>query len=333
MTRTPVDLSRFPRIGAFTPPTPLAEMPRLREAVGARPRLFVKRDDATLVALGGNKVRKLDFVMADAREAGADTIVTWGSVQSNSCRQTAAFARRLGMECCLVLAGPNPPVRQGNLLVMTILGAVLHFIGEDADPEACALDLTEELRAAGRRPYCVHVGASVPLGALGYVESLAEIARQGEAAGVEIGHLFTASGSAGTQSGAIVGAAVSSPGLRIHGVAISRAASLQREKVAVLANGTFALLGLPDRIAPDAVIVHDEYYGGKYGVATPAGIEAIRLAARTEGLLLDPVYTGKAMAGMLDQLQRGNLDDAEAVVFIHTGGTPALFSHAERFQA
>lgn len=352
MTRIPLDLSRFPRIGAFHTPTPFEEMPRLRAAIGARPRLFVKRDDAALVGLGGNKTRKLDFVMADARQAGADLIVTWGGVQSNHCRQTAAFARRIGMDCHLILTGDEPAMRQGNLLLFTILGAELYFIGGDTDAEAFAHDLTRNLRCAGRKPYCVPIGASVPLGAIGYAESLVEVAQQAESMGVRVAHVFLASGSAGTQAGAIVGAAAAAiagtqadaasvmgagaaagaraslPGARVHGVSVSRSAQPQGELVAGLANGTFALLGMPERVAADQVIVHDQYYGSQYGVATPEGIEAIRLVARTEGLLLDPVYTGKAMAGMLDQLRRGNLDDAEAVVFIHTGGFPALFAQA-----
>jgi len=332
MTPRSLDLSRFPRVGVFPRPTPFEEMPNLRAAVGARPRLFIKRDDATLVGLGGNKTRKLDFVMADARNAGADVIVTWAGVQSNHCRQTLAFARRLGMDCHLVLTGDEPALRQGNLLIFTIMGAELHFIGEDGDAQAYATDLTEKLRAAGHRPYYVPIGASVPLGAIGYAESLVEVAQQSEALGVKAGHVFLATGSAGTQAGAIVGSRVASPTTRIHGVSVSRAAPPQQESVARLTNETFELLGLADRITPDDVIVHDQYYGERYGVATPEGIEAIKLLARTEGLILDPVYTGKGLAGLLDQLRRGNLDDADAVAFIHTGGFPAIFAQPEHFQ-
>lgn len=328
----PLDLSGFPRIGAFPRPTPLEELPNLRAALGARPRLFIKRDDATMVGLGGNKTRKLDFVMADAKAQGADVIVTWAGVQSNHCRQTLAFARRLGLDCHLVLTGDEPAVRQGNLLIFTVLGAHLHFIGEGGDPKAYAAGLVEELAARGGRPYLVPIGASVPLGALGYAESLVETAGQAERLGIRFGHAFLATGSAGTQAGAIVGARLASPWTKVHGVSVSREARPQQENVARLANETFALLGLAEAVTPEEVIVHDQYYGVRYGVATESCLAAIRLLAQTEGLVADPVYTGKAMAGLIDQLRRGHLDDAGAVVFIHTGGFPSLFAQAEHFQ-
>ncbi len=307
-------------------------MPRLRQAVGCKPRLFIKRDDTTIVGLGGNKTRKLDFVMADARNKSVDVVVTWAGVQSNHCRQTLAFARKLGMDCHLVLTGDEPPVRQGNLLIFTLLGAELHFIGEDGDPKAYSEELVRKLAAQGRRPYLVPIGASVPLGALGYVESVHEAAEQARHLGVRFGHGFLASGSAGTQAGAVVGAMTACLEMKVHGVSVSRDASSQSASVADLVNQTFAFLGLPQTVAASDIIVHDQYYGGKYGVATPEGLDAIRLLGRSEGLIIDPVYTGKAMAGMLDQLRRGNLDDADAVLFFHTGGFPALFAQAEHFQ-
>lgn len=326
------DIGRFARINAFPRPTPLEEMPRLRTALGCKPRLFVKRDDATVVGLGGNKNRKLDFVMADAQAQGADVIVTTAGIQSNHCRQTLAYARRLGMECHLVLTGDDPPERQGNLLLFTILGAELHFIGSEGDPGATMEVLATELRRDGRRPYVVPIGASVPLGALGYVESLMELGGQAKEAGIEIGHGFVASGSAGTQAGAEVGAREFCPGMRVHGISVSRDAEVQAEKVATLATATYQLLGLDETVTPGEITVHDNYYGGQYGVATPEGLEAIRLLGRTEGLVVDPVYTGKALAGMIDLLRRKVLDDAEAVAFFHTGGFPALFAQARHFQ-
>ncbi len=327
-----LDLAKFPRIGAFPRPTPLEEMTRLRQTVGCKPRLFIKRDDTTVVGLGGNKTRKLDFVMADAVSKGIDVVVTWAGVQSNHCRQTLAFARKLGMDCHLVLTGDEPPVRQGNLLLFTLLGAELHFIGEDGDAKTYSEQLVSKLAAEGRRPYLVPIGASVPLGALGYVESVLEVAEQAKQLGVDFGHAFLASGSAGTQAGAIVGAMSACPAMKVHGVSVSRDAASQSAGVADLVNETFAFLGSPRRVTAADIIVHDQYYGGKYGVATADGLEAIRLLGRTEGLVVDPVYTGKAMAGMLDQLRRGNLDDAEAVLFFHTGGFPALFAQAQHFQ-
>lgn len=328
-----MDLTRFPRIGAFPRPTPLEEMPRLRQAIGCKPRLFIKRDDTTVVGLGGNKTRKLDFVMADALGKNTDVVVTWAGVQSNHCRQTLAFARKLGMDCHLVLTGDEPAVRQGNLLIFTLLGAKLHFIGEDGDAKGYSEALTARLAAEGHRPYLVPIGASVPLGALGYVESVLEVAEQVKQLGVAFGHAFLASGSAGTQAGAVVGALAAYPSMSIHGVSVSRDAASQAASVADLANQTFEFLGSPERVTAADIIVHDQYYGGKYGVATPEGLEAIRLLGVTEGLIVDPVYTGKAMSGMIDQLRRGNLDDSDAVLFFHTGGFPALFAQAQHFQA
>jgi len=327
-----LDLTRYPRIGAFPRPTPLQEMARLREALGCKPRLFIKRDDVTVVGLGGNKTRKLDFVMADAQQKGIDVVVTWAGVQSNHCRQTLAFCRMLGMDCHLVLTGDEPTVRQGNLLIFTILGAHLHFIGEDGDAAAYSEHLVEQLAAEGKRPLMVPIGASIPLGAIGYVESVQEVAEQAKDFGVTISHAFLASGSAGTQAGAIVGAMETYPQMQVHGVSVSRDSASQCASVAELVNDTFEFLGLPSRITPADVIVHDQYYGGKYGLATPAGLAAIRLLGQVEGLVFDPVYTGKALAGMIDQLRQGNLDDAEAVLFFHTGGFPAVFAQYEHFQ-
>lgn len=327
-----MDLTKYARLNAFQRPTPLEEMPRMRAAIGCKPRLFVKRDDTTVVGLGGNKTRKLDFVMAQALADGADVIVTTAGVQSNHCRQTLAYARRAGLECHLVLTGDEPAHRQGNLLIFTILDAKLHFIGEERDPDAYMAELAAKLRAQGRRPAVIPIGASTPLGALGYVESVLEVAGQAAVAGVSFGHGFLATGSAGTQAGAEVGARVAYPGMRIHGVSVSREAAGQQAKVAALTNETFAFLGLGMTVTPDDIIVHDEYYGGRYGVPTEAGVEAIKLLGRTEGLITDPVYTGKALSGMIDLLKKGKLDDAEAVLFFHTGGFPAVFAQSDQFQ-
>jgi 1-aminocyclopropane-1-carboxylate deaminase/D-cysteine desulfhydrase-like pyridoxal-dependent ACC family enzyme len=238
----------------------------------------------------------------------------------------------LGMDCHLVLTGDEPNVRQGNLLIFTILGAHLHFIGEDGDAAGYSEHLVEQLAAEGKRPLMVPIGASIPLGAIGYVESVQEVAQQAQDFGVTIGHAFLASGSAGTQAGAIVGATETYPQMRIHGVSVSRDSASQCASVSELANDTYAFLGLSRRITPAEVIVHDQYYGGKYGLATPEGLAAIRLLGHVEGLVFDPVYTGKALAGMIDQLRQGNLDEAEAVLFFHTGGFPAVFAQYEHFQ-
>ncbi|MGI6628051.1 MAG: D-cysteine desulfhydrase family protein [Bacillota bacterium] len=327
-----MNLSGFQRLNLFSRPTPLNELTGLQKELACKPRIFMKRDDLTQLGLGGNKNRKLDFVMAEALSSGADVIITWAGVQSNHCRQTLAVARHLGMDCHLVLSGKEPPVRQGNLLYYTILKANLHFVPDNEDLEGFASNLAEELKKKGQKPFIVPIGASTPLGALGYVESVKEAIEQGQSQGVRFGHAFVATGSAGTQAGAEVGARELCPSMRIHGVSVSRDAEPQREQVAKVVNETYDLLGLNKTVSPDDIIVHDEYYGGEYAVPTQAGNDAIRLVAQTEGILLDPVYTGKAMSGMIDMLRKGELDHAEAVLFFHTGGYPAIFAFADYFQ-
>ncbi|HHY11656.1 MAG TPA: D-cysteine desulfhydrase family protein [Firmicutes bacterium] len=327
-----MDLTGFRRLNLFSRPTPLQELPRLQKAIECKPRIFMKRDDLTQSGLGGNKNRKLDFVMAEAVSMGSDVIITWAGVQSNHCRQTLAAAKQLGMECHLILGGEEPAAKQGNLLYFTILKANLHFVPGNDDLDKVARDLAEELKKKGRKPYVVPIGASTPLGALGYVESTKEVIEQGAQLGMSFGHAFLATGSAGTQAGAEVEAREKCPSMKIHGVSVSRDAAQQQKSVAEVANGTYALLGIDKTVSPDDIIVHDEYYGGQYAVPTQAGNEAIRLVAETEGILLDPVYTGKAMSGMIDMLRRGRLDDAGAVLFFHTGGYPAIFAFADCFQ-
>ncbi len=327
-----MDITGFKRLNMFSRPTPLHELPRLQEALGCKPRIFIKRDDLTQSGLGGNKNRKLDFVMAKAQSDGADTIITWAGVQSNHCRQTLAAAKHLGMECHLILGGEEPPARQGNLLYFTILKANLHFVPDNDDLDKVAQGLADDLRKRGRKPFIVPIGASTPLGALGYVESAKEAIEQGKDLGVRFGHAFVATGSAGTQAGIVVEAREACPAMKIHGVSVSRDSAQQQESVANLVNETYGLLGINERVTSDDIIVHDQYYGGQYAVPTEAGNEAIRLVAETEGVLLDPVYTGKAMSGMIDMLRKGELDDSEAVLFFHTGGYPAIFAFADYFQ-
>ncbi len=327
-----MDFSRFQRLDLFPRPTPLHELTQLRKALACKPRLFMKRDDFTQSGLGGNKNRKLDFVMAKALSSGADVIITWAGVQSNHCRQTLAVARHLGMECHLVLTGNEPPVRQGNLLYYTILNANLHFVPDSEDLAGFIENLADDLRKKGYKPFIVPIGASTPLGALGYVESAGEAIEQGQALGVMFGHAFVATGSGGTQAGVEVAAREFCPSVKIHGVSVSRGKAPQQKLVANIVNETYDFLGIGKSISPSDIIIHDEYYGGEYAVPTKAGNEAIRLVAQTEGILLDPVYTGKAMSGMIDMLHKGELDDSEAVLFFHTGGYPAIFAFAGHFQ-
>ncbi len=327
-----MDLSSFPRLNLVPSPTPLEELPRFANAIGSRPRIFIKRDDATTVGLGGNKVRKLDFAMAEAVQGEADVIITTAGVQSNHCRQTLAIARRLGMDCHLVLTGDEPPIRQGNLLIFSIMGAHLHFIGSKDSPKDAMESIAAKLRQRGCRPHIIPIGASTPVGALGYVESTREAVIQAEALSVGFQHAFITCGSAGTQAGVEVGVRTFDRPMKVSGISVLYDAETQKSAVSDIANGTFELLGMDQQISPGDITVYDQYYGGVYGVPTTAGNDAIRLLARTEGIVTDPVYTGKALSGMIDLLQSGAYDDAEAVLFFHTGGVPAIFAMAEHFQ-
>jgi len=306
-------------------------MARLRKDLGVKPRLFIKRDDLTDMGLGGNKNRKLEYVIKQALMEGADTIITWGGLQSNHCRQTLAYCCRLGLACHLVLSGSPQEKPQGNLLLFHIMGAQTHFQPKGTPGEAACQQLMKDLRKQGKRPFYIPLGASTPLGSLGYVEAVAEMARQAKELDVEIRHLYLASGSAGTQAGALVGARLHLPECQVHGVSVMRKQEELVPQVLALAGEVVDLLGAGLQIREDEVLVHDEYIGDGYAVPSQEGLDAIRRLAQQEGVLLDPVYTGKAMACMIAHLQSGALNGASAVAFLHTGGSPALFAYADSF--
>lgn len=321
-----------PKLCKLSYPTPFHELENLRYKLGIKPRIFIKRDDCTEVGLGGNKNRKLDYVMYDAVKQKADTIITWGGLQSNHCRQTLAFSKILNMDCHLVLNGEPQEKHQGNLFVFDMFGAKLHYEKEESKcPDVCR-NLEIELKKAGKNPYIVPIGASLPLGSLGYVDSAKEIAEQSAAAGIKVGHIFVATGSAGTQAGLEVGSKLYIPECKIHGITVSRYRNAQQKMVSTLSNELAEFIGEKMNFKTEDICVHDEYFGGQYAVPTKAGNEAIKLVGNTEAILLDPVYTGKAMSGMIDLLKKGALDDAEAVVFVHTGGYPAIFNFVESFK-
>lgn len=323
-------MKTFEKLNFITYPTPMQEMVKLREVLKVKPRLYVKRDDLTEVGLGGNKNRKLDYIMAQARGMGADAVITRGAIQSNHCRQTAAYAAMLGMECHLVLNGERVK-KQGNHLVCDIFGAKIHYEPVEAKCEALCEAVAAELTAKGKKPYFIPVGASTALGSLGYVDCVKELAEQSKAANVRFDHLFCATGSAGTQAGLELGARLHMPGCKVHGISVGRGSMEQSAKVAQCASEAASLLGLDLSFSPGDISVYDGYFGAGYAVTTKEGVEAIRLLGRTQAILLDTVYSGKAMSGMLDILGKGNLDDAEGVIFIHTGGSPALYNFAESF--
>jgi D-cysteine desulfhydrase len=317
----------LPRISLAFLPTPLEEMPHLREALGG-PRLLIKRDDQTGLATGGNKTRKLEFLVAEALAQGADTLVTAGGPQSNHCRQTAAAAAKMDLHCVLVLGGgPRPrPEWTGNLLLDDLLGAEVRWTG-GADRETTLVQTAEALRADGARPYVIPAGGSVPLGATGYVAAVEELADQLAARNETVDRILFASGSAGTHAGLLVGVKALKLNVRVEGINDDKVGGLMG-KVQSLAADTAAHLGLDLNFSDGDFILHNAYGAAGYGVITGAEREAIRLLARTEGIIVDPIYTGRALAGLIDLVRRGAYGPDETVLFWHTGGVAGLFPRA-----
>ena len=327
-----------PRFPLATLPTPLQEAPRLRAALGGPercPRILLKRDDLTGLALGGNKARKLEFLVADALAQGATALITTGAAQSNHARMTAAAARLAGLRCSLVLtSGSQDPPVQGNLLLDHLLGAEVHLVpaggagmpgGETVD---AAIDrVAGELTARGERPYVIPVGGSNAVGTLGYVTGTLELVEQLYQAGVAPTRLYYASGSRGTQSGLVLGAKLYGAPYRVVGIAVSPGDSVKDTHAAEIANEAAGRIGAAVRVDPGDLVTDDRYFGEGYGIPTPGGLEAVRLLAYHEAIFLDPTYTGKAMAGMIDHIRRGEINPAETVVFLHTGGVPAIFAN------
>lgn len=327
---TPRILDKLPRIQLTDLPTPLQEAKRLSQALGG-PRIFLKRDDLTGLGLGGNKVRKLEYLIADAIQHGADTVITTGAAQSNHARQTAAAAAAAGLRCILVLNEPTYAVEspQGNVLLDRLFGAELRFIPADAtlDEQNRAMDeAAADVRRAGHTPYIVAMGGSSPLGTVGYIRAALELRHQLFERNIDADAVFVSSGSGGTQAGLIAGKLLQDVQWRIIGISPSKPKAVIQERVRTNVAGVIDLLKLPVSFDPNQIEVRDDFIGPGYGVPTPAGVEAIRLVARTEGLLLDPVYTSKAMAGMIAAIRRGEFNHDQTLVFCMTGGIPALFA-------
>jgi D-cysteine desulfhydrase len=318
---------KLPRIRFGHLPTPLDEMPRLSRALGG-PRLLVKRDDQTGLATGGNKTRKLEFSVAEALRQGADTLVTLGGVQSNHVRQTAAAAAISGLRCSVVLRGHPPPVTTGNLLLDHLLGARVVFSCDRSREEVAAEVVTEE-RAAGHRPYLIPVGASDEVGAVGFVAALEELDGQLRGRDLHVDRVVFASSSFGTQAGMCVGAKVLGFRPQLAAIAIDSRRDELQAGVAEIAARTIRRLGLEASLGKEEVVAYDQYLGAGYGVMGEPEREAIHLAARCDGILLDPVYTGRAMAGLIDLVRKGEFGKEETIVFWHTGGAAALYAYAE----
>ena len=308
-------------------PTPLEELSRLRQALGGGPRLLIKRDDQTGLATGGNKTRKLEFVVADALGQGADTLITTGGPQSNHSRQTAAAAAKLGLRCVLLLSG-DPPHRadwQGNLLLDALLGAEMRWIG-DQDRDIALAETADALRAEGARPYVVPLGASIPLGAVGYVAAVEELATQLAERQTAVDRILIASGSAGTQTGLLVGIKALGMATRVEGVCDGSDPAILLENIKKLTDETAAFLGLDLYLTDSDFILHDQYGQPGYGVITASERKAIRLLAQTEGIITDPVYTGRTLVGLTDLIRRGVYAEDETILFWHTGGVAGLFA-------
>ncbi len=328
-------LSRFPRVRLCHSPTPLEPMANLARILGG-PRLFVKRDDCTGLATGGNKTRKLDFLMGEAIEQGADCIVTQGAVQSNHVRQSAAAGTRLGLACYVLLERRVPDVEPtyestGNVFLDRLFGAEIRFCDSGADMNAAAEALGEELASQGKKPYVIPGGGSNPTGALGYVSCALELLVQANDMGLRIDHVVHATGSAGTQAGLVVGLEGCNSAIPVHGISVRNPKGKQEQSVYDLAQKTAAHVGVNGGIARDAVRADDGYVGPGYGQPTAEMVEAIELTARSEGILLDPVYSGKGMAGLIGMVRDGQFSPDENVVFLHTGGSAALFAYQNLF--
>jgi L-cysteate sulfo-lyase len=339
-------LDAFPSVSLAHLPTPLEELPRLSARLGSV-SVSLKRDDQTGLAFGGNKARKLEFIMGDVRARGVDSVVTWAGIQSNWCRQVAAATARMGLRSVLVLLKkPGMPVGEdGNLLLDRILDADVRVVEAAESRSFLELEnvreyvepVVEEERSTGRTPYLTPVGGSLmegdmtrPLGALGYVRGFLELFQQARERGVTLDSVVLATGSAGTQAGLLVGARLLSPATRIVGISVAAPAADVARYVTTIANATLSELGEGTSVTDGDVVVLDHYIGEGYGVMNQGVTDALGLMAREEGVLLDPVYTGKAMAGLMDLVGKGYFRDGEKVVFLHTGGTPALFPYRDQ---
>ncbi len=319
--------SNTPRVTLAHTPTPLEALPNFTKALSG-PDIWIKRDDCTGFALGGNKVRKLEFLMAEAQAKGATVIITAGGTQSNHVRQTAAAAVRLGMKCHAVLERVRTDglyETNGNALLDYLFGAVPHFVEKNTNMDAAMSSIHAELTAKGETVYVVPIGGSNALGSMGYIACALELAEQFREQNVHPSAIVHASGSAGTQAGLLVGLSLAGLEIPVLGMCVSRPAEAQRKKVISLVQALASFIERPDLADIIDVICDGAYVGPGYGDETPEMIAAVQLLARTEGVFLDPVYTGKAMAGLIDYVKAGKFDNAGPIVFLHTGGTPALF--------
>ncbi|MBC8260005.1 MAG: D-cysteine desulfhydrase [SAR324 cluster bacterium] len=332
-----MNISRFPRLHFAHLPTPLEPLENLSKLLGG-PKLFIKRDDCTGLATGGNKTRKLEFLMGEAQQKKADTIISQGATQSNHVRQTAAISSKLGLRCEILLehrTGSEDPdyLENGNVLLDKLFGANIRSVPAGTDMDAAMQEVADEINQNGGKAYIIPGGGSSPTGALGYVNCAMELVGQANDRSLRIDHLITATGSAGTQSGLVVGLEGTRSGIPVLGICVNADKAAQEEKVFALAEKTADYLNVPGSVKRESVVANGDYVGLGYGLPTDGMIEAVQLLAEQEGILLDPVYSGKGMAGLIDLIRKGEFRKDENVVFLHTGGSAGLFAYRKTFTA
>ena len=330
MKNADINYADLPResLGFF--PTPLIELTKLSQKLDG-PKIFMKRDDNTGLALGGNKTRKLEYIIGDALAQGADTIITAGAAQSNHCRQTAAAAASLGLECHLVLGGQEPNHVNGNLLLDKIFGCHIHWAGSNRKGEDIP-KIVKQLKKEGKNPYVVPYGGSNERGALAFVEAFRELESQRQSMNVTFTHIVFASSSGGTHAGLMLGNKLFKTSYQIVGINIDKGETDKvpfDEYIVALANSTADLIGAEYDFSASDLILNSDYVGDGYGVIGALENEAIAMTAQTEGILVDPVYTGRAMGGLIDMIRSGKIKKTDSVLFWHTGGAPALFAYAD----
>ncbi len=324
-------LARFPRVRLFPTPTPLEKLANLSRHLGG-PEIWIKRDDCTVVATGGNKVRKLEWLVGEAQAQGATHLVTQGAVQSNHVRQTAAVAARFGMKCTALLehridTNDRDYLNSGNVLLDRLFDTAIEYRPGGSDMNAEAEAKGQALREAGEKPYVIPGGGSNQVGALGYVSCAQELMQQADEMALRIDRVVTATGSAGTQAGLLVGLEGCNAGVPVLGIGVRLPKDRQEANVHRLAEATAEYVGVRGGVARSAVVANCDYVGPGYGHPTPGMTEAVLMLARLEGVLLDPVYSGKAMAGLIDLIRKGEIGKGETVVFLHTGGAVGLFGY------
>ena len=330
-----MNIARFPRLRYGHLPTPIEPLNNLTSYLNG-PTIWIKRDDCTGMSTGGNKTRKLEFLMAEAQAQKADIVLTVGAIQSNHARQTVAFAARMGIKSHILLEDrtgiDDKNYRQnGNVLLDQLHGATIEEHPADTDMDTAMQAAANRLRSEGHSPYTIPVGGSNPIGALGYVNAATEIIGQGNDLGVPFGHIVHATGSTGTQAGMITGLKGTNSKIPLLGISVRSAKEIQEENVFLLATSTAELVSCPGLVKRSDVVVDSNYVGKGYGIPTDATIEAIKILAQMEGILLDPVYSGKAMAGLIDLVRKGFFNRDENILFLHTGGTAGLFGYTSFF--